>query len=156
MKSYALKKFLISSAVACATLLCTTASGTLAQTGEPGKSPWGPDDERGALNKITPESVMAALSQVTSGKTYDLSVEYYVGMPSYDFNGQPRYQIWNVHTPRGTIIDNPTGLSQEQNELVTYSGSAISMYTHTGTHVDALAHFGIRGQIWNGFETEEH
>ena len=105
MKSYALKKFLISSAVACATLLCTTASGTLAQTGEPGKSPWGPDDERGALNKITPESVMAALSQVTSGKTYDLSVEYYVGMPSYDFNGQPRYQIWNVHTPRGTIID---------------------------------------------------
>ena len=27
---------------------------------------------------------------------------------------------------------------------------------HTGTHIDALNHFGIRGKIWNGFKADEH
>jgi kynurenine formamidase len=30
------------------------------------------------------------------------------------------------------------------------------MYTHTGTHIDALNHFGVDGQIYNGFRPEEH
>jgi kynurenine formamidase len=30
------------------------------------------------------------------------------------------------------------------------------MYTHTGTHIDALNHFGLRGEIWNGFRSDEH
>ncbi|HYP49942.1 MAG TPA: cyclase family protein, partial [Pyrinomonadaceae bacterium] len=39
---------------------------------------------------------------------------------------------------------------------VTYSGDAISMYTHTGTHIDTLNHFGLDGKIWNGFDAHEH
>jgi kynurenine formamidase len=136
----------------------TLSAGTVATAEEDtaGVSPWGPDDQIGALNLISETSVLDVLRRVSSGKVYDLSVEYYVGMPSFDFYGQPRYQVWNVHTPQGTTVDNPTKLTREQNELVTYSGSAISMYAHTGTHVDALAHFGLRGKIWNGFETKEH
>ncbi len=42
------------------------------------------------------------------------------------------------------------------NELVSYSGDAISMYTHTGTHIDALNHFGYHGRIFNGFSVDEH
>lgn len=145
---------LIRTAIAVGALLLSSAA--LAQTGKPGKSPWGPDDEIGALNRLTESSVLEALKLISSGKVYDLSVEYFVGMPSYDFNGQPRYQIWNVHTPQGTIVDNTTGLGDEVNELITYSGSAISMYAHTGTHVDALAHYGIRGKIWNGFESDKY
>lgn len=114
------------------------------------------EDEIGALNRITPASTLAVLSRVSSGKTYDLSVEYYVGMPSYYFLGQPRYQIWNVHTPQGTIVDDPTGIGPEANARVTYSAQAISMYVHTGTHIDALAHFGLQGRIWNGYSAEEH
>ena len=30
------------------------------------------------------------------------------------------------------------------------------MYSHTGTHIDALNHFGIHGKIWNGFKADEH
>ena len=127
-----------------------------ADTERVGRSPWGPTDEIGALNKITPASVLKVLSRVSSGKTYDLSVEFYVGMPSYYFLGQPRYQIWNVHTPQGTIVDDPNGLGREKNSLVTYSGSAFSMYAHTGTHIDALSHFGLQGEIFNGFKTQDH
>lgn len=31
-----------------------------------------------------------------------------------------------------------------------------SRCTHTGTHIDALNHFGLHGRIWNGFTADEH
>jgi kynurenine formamidase len=30
------------------------------------------------------------------------------------------------------------------------------MYTHTGTHIDALAHFGLHGKIWNCFAADQY
>ena len=66
-----------------------------------GVSPWGPDDELGRLNLITEQSVATTLSRITSGKSYDLSVDFSIGMPSYDAGGEPRYIHWMVHTPRG-------------------------------------------------------
>lgn len=122
----------------------------------PASSPWGRADEIGALNRISESSTLDVLKRISSGKTYDLSVEYYVGMPSYYFLGQPRYQIWNIHTPQGTVVDDPTGLGETQNRRITYSGQAISMYVHTGTHIDSLAHFGLGGRIYNGFSAEVH
>ena len=75
-----------------------------------GKSPWGPDDEIGSLNLMSDSTRLEVLSQVESGKTYDLSVKYFVGMPSFHALGDPGYQYWLTHTPHGTIVDNPNGL----------------------------------------------
>lgn len=121
-----------------------------------GISPWGPNDEIGTLNMMTEASKLQVLSRISGGRSYDLSVEYYVGMPSFDALGDPGYQYWLTHTPKGTVVDNPNGLGQAMNEKVSYTGDAISMYTHMGTHIDALNHFGLNGQIWNGFKPEEH
>ncbi len=121
-----------------------------------GKSPWGADDQIGALNLMTPESRLAILSRIASGETYDLSVEYFVGMPSFHHLGDPGYQYWLTHTPRGTVVDNPNGLGERMNSKVSYTGDAISMYTHMGTHIDALNHFGLDGKIWNGFTPDKH
>lgn len=121
-----------------------------------GTSPWGADDQIGALNLMTPESRLAILSRIASGKTYDLSVDYFVGMPSFHHLGDPGYQYWLTHTPRGTVVDNPNGLGERMNSKVSYTGDAISMYTHMGTHIDALNHFGLDGKIWNGFTPVEH
>ncbi|NVJ46748.1 MAG: cyclase family protein [Cytophagia bacterium] len=123
---------------------------------EVGVSPWGPNDEIGTLNMMTEASKLQVLSRISGGRSYDLSVEYYVGMPSFDALGDPGYQYWLTHTPRGTMVDNPNGLGQAMNEKVSYTGDAISMYTHMGTHIDALNHFGLNGQIWNGFTPEEY
>ncbi|WP_421797677.1 cyclase family protein [Haliscomenobacter sp.] len=123
---------------------------------EVGISPWGKADEIGTLNMMTDASKLAILSKVKSGKTYDLSVEYFVGMPSFHALGDPAYQYWLTHTPRGTVVDNPNGLGNAMNEKVSYTGDAISMYTHMGTHIDALNHFGLNGKIWNGFSADEH
>ncbi len=125
-------------------------------TEEVGLSPWGKDDEIGTLNMMTDQSRLLILSRINSGKVYDLSVEYFVGMPSFHSLGDPAYQFWLTHTPRGTIVDNPNGLGKAMNEKVSYTGDAISMYTHMGTHIDALNHFGLNGKIWNGFSASEH
>jgi kynurenine formamidase len=47
-------------------------------------------------------------------------------------------------------------VGDEENRLVGYSGDCITMYTHCGTHIDTLNHFGYCGEIWNGFNEREH
>lgn len=121
-----------------------------------GVSPWGVDDEIGRLNLITAESRVAILSRINGGAAYDLSVEYFIGMPSWQAAGDPHYQLWLTHTPRGTVIDDPMHVGDAMNAHVSYTGTAVSMYTHMGTHIDALNHFGLNGEIWNGFKADEH
>ena len=137
-------------------LVGSTLSGVASAQNHVGESPWGAKDELGRLNLITPASRADIMSRVSAERVYDLSVDYFVGMPSWQAAGDPHYQIWMTHTPHGTEIDDPMGVGREMNGHVGYTGSAISMYTHTGTHIDAFNHFGIGGQIYNGFRAEEH
>lgn len=130
-------------------------SGAYANEGV-GRSPWGADDEIGRLNLMTAQSRSAILARLSGGKTYDLSVEYFIGMPSWQAAGDPRYRIWMTHTPHGNVIADPLRVGKAMNRHVSYSGAAISMYTHMGTHIDALSHFGLDGRIWNGFESRDH
>ena len=119
-------------------------------------SPFGSKDEIGMLNLIDAKSRDAIVSRADASKIFDLSVDYFVGMPSWIAAGDPGYQIWMTHTPRGEQIDDRMGIGQSANELVSYSGDAISMYTHCGTHIDALCHFGYHGEIFNHFKAAEH
>lgn len=110
------------------------------------KSPWGPADEIGTLNMMTDASRFDVLKQVASGKVYDLGVELFVGMPTCCAPfGDPTFQIWMTHAPA----------RNQEKELLSYSGDGVSMYTHTGTHIDALNHFGLRGKIWNQVSADD-
>ncbi len=110
------------------------------------KSPWGPADEIGTLNMMTDASTFDVLKQVASGKIYDLGVDLFVGMPTCCGSwGDPTYQIWMTHTPaRGNA-----------KERLSYSGEGVSMYTHIGTHIDSLNHFGLNGKIWNQVSADD-
>lgn len=119
------------------------------------KSPWGPDDQIGRLNLMTDASRADVLRRIAGGRVYDLGVEYHKRMPSWSLLGDPTYQFWMTHTPAGTVVDNVLDLGATMHERVSYSGDAVSMYTHTGTHIDTLAHFGLDGRIWNGFHHRE-
>jgi kynurenine formamidase len=77
-------------------------------------------------------------------------------MPSWQAAGDPPYQMWLTHTPHGNVIADPMGLGHAMNEHVSYTGAAVSMYVHMGTHIDALSHFGLGGRIYNGFAAREH
>jgi kynurenine formamidase len=119
-------------------------------------SPYGPDDELGALNKMTGAAQASILARADGSRVYDLSIDYFVGMPSFQAAGDPAYQIFMSHTPGGTAVDNLNGVGDDVNRRVCYSGDVIFMYTHTGTHIDALNHFGVDGKIYNGFTPEEN
>lgn len=136
--------------------LALSLSTTPLLAGQVGTSPWGEEDEIGRLNLITPASQAAVLSRLAGGKSYDLAVEYFIGMPSWQAAGDPHYRLWMTHTPHGTAIDDPLHQGEQMNAHVSYTGAAVSMYTHMGTHIDALNHFGLEGRIWNGFSAEEH
>ncbi|CAN7631399.1 MULTISPECIES: cyclase family protein [unclassified Ensifer] len=144
----------LSRALAASLIAGLVGNAALAQ--EVGKSPWGPKDEIGRLNLITPESRAAILSRIDGGRSYDLAVEYFIGMPSWEAAGDPPYQMWMTHTPHGTAVSDPMKVGKEMNEHVSYTGSAVSMYAHMGTHIDALNHFGLNGKIWNGYAATEY
>lgn len=99
-------------------------------------------DEIGRLAWMTPESQAAALAAADPSRAFDLAVDYFLGMPSWTVLGDPEYDIWLTHTPEA-----------EGHE---YSGTAISMYTHVGTHICSLNHLGHDGRFWSGWTAQEH
>jgi hypothetical protein len=121
---------------------------------EVSSSPWGPDDQLGALNRMTPASQGAILARADGTSTYDLSVDFFVGMPSFQAAGDPSYQMFMSHTPSGTVVDDLNGAGREVNSNICYSGDVVFFYTHTGTHIDAFCHFGINGETYNNVSVE--
>ena len=77
-------------------------------------------------------------------------------MPSWQAAGDPPYQMWMTHTPHGNVVADSMKVGEKMNRHVSYTGSAVSMYAHMGTHIDALNHFGLNGKIWNGFSEAEY
>ncbi len=120
------------------------------------KSPWGESDQIGRLNWLTDESRAKVMSSIDTSRHYDLKVNFFMGMPSWKGAGDPAYQIWMTHTPQGNVNDNLMAVTKAGKELISYSGDAFSMYTHTGTHIDSFNHFGYRGELWNGYNVERH
>jgi kynurenine formamidase len=98
----------------------------------------------------------AILQACDASRIFDLSVEYFVGMPSWTAAKDPKYEIWMTHTPQGTIHDGLSGMAEYVHRTYSYSGSAISMYSHVGTHLCSLNHIGLLGRFWNGWKAETH
>ena len=107
-------------------------------------------------NLMTSESMARVMSEIDAHKVFDLSVDYFNAMPSWTAGGEPTCQISVIRTPNGNIVDDYGGAGRAQNELVASCGETISMYTHCGTHIDTLCHFGYHGTMWNGFTAVEH
>jgi kynurenine formamidase len=119
-------------------------------------SPFGPEDGIGMLNLTHVLNTQHVLNEVDARKTFDLAVDYFIGMPNWTLAGDPPFQICMSGTPNGGLLDDPLGIGEAQNRMVGRSGDVISMYTHSGTHVDTLNHMGYGDTIWNGFTEKEH
>ena len=111
---------------------------------------WGPDDQRGTLNLITPEKTRQAARLVTDGVTVSLAhfVSEEEAIDSQTF-GPTRHWM--------TSIDPATGLPR-------FALDAISFSLHDGqlSHLDALCHYRTERDgkllIFNGYEQnlDEH
>ncbi len=115
---------------------------------------WGDDDQVGALNAMTEETVLAALRGVTQGRAYDLGVTLAKG--SFVAPVHASTEVVAYRTPHGLFreglpgFDDPSGVS--------FNTSVVILSDHAGTQIDGLCHatFGADHHWYNGFRDEEH
>jgi kynurenine formamidase len=110
---------------------------------------WGADDERGALNLLTPEVVLAASQTPKTGVVYNLGLPVQrSGVPVFEYRGAPQRLTLTGAGEMGafTSMGAPEDLGANEDTLV--------IPAHNGTHMDALSHVFAEGKIYNGFDAK--
>jgi kynurenine formamidase len=106
---------------------------------------WGADDERGALNLLTPQVVAAAAQLCRSGKVYPLGLPIqHQGMPTFGYRGAPQRLSLRNQADEGAFVayGAPPDLGANEDILI--------LATHNETHLDALSHIHSKGTLYNG------
>jgi len=107
---------------------------------------WGPDDERGALNYITPPLVAKAAHTITDGETVSCALEFPT-RPAPD-NPKPAQHMMVVAGDACTETGIP-GMESAMDFIgVAFHGMAVS-------HIDALCHVFVDEVMYNGFEASD-
>ncbi len=111
-------------------------------------SEWGPTDQRGAANRLTPERVKAASSLIKDGKVYSLGRLYEHGMP---LPGKRHFSL--------TIPGSPTGGPSGKNQGVYHDDLFSGEIGQIGTQLDGLGHVGVRigadDYFYNGYRRSQ-
>ena len=110
---------------------------------------WGPDDEIGTLNYITPERVARAARLVTAGKVFALGIPLQREGPQ----SGTRQRFNPIHTMFRDGGDRPMDAAAVL-EMQGYGGSddMIVMPLQSVTQWDSLAHIFDSGKMWNGYD----
>lgn len=112
---------------------------------------WGPDDQAGASNRITPQSVLDALGLVTTGTIYELGQMYEQGMPLY---GTRSY----------SMVLPAKGPASGDNRLIGNEEYLSTQIGQVGTQFDGLGHIGqeitredgaVHQVFYNGFTADD-
>ena len=111
----------------------------LAQTQKCKPSHWGKNDEIGAANRITLQSVLAAAKLVTTGKTYSLGITIDSTTPAFP----PRNMALLVVQP-----GQEDGKRPFPNGLV-YNDDLFQGWFGIGPQIDGLGHVGWDGVYYN-------
>jgi kynurenine formamidase len=102
-------------------------------------SEFGPDDEVGNLNYVTPEKTLAASKLVTRGKAYRLGIETNKDTPTY----APRTFAITVVQP-GQVAGGTLGPTK-----TTYNDDIIAGWVGVGSQIDGLGHVGVDNLYFN-------
>lgn len=106
---------------------------------------WGADDERGALNLLTPDVVARAAASVRTGRTYPLGIPIQAdGVPLMDYRGKPMRLTLEDSTDEGSYADFGCKPGTGAHEDVMIFAS------HTTSHMDALIHVYEDWEHYNG------
>jgi len=112
---------------------------------------WGPRDERGTLNFVTPERVLAACALPRRGLVVSCALPFDARGPQTGFAGR--------HNPVHVMLaDGGDALAGAQDFLpggFRYADDAIHMPLQCGTQWDALAHVFYDGRMYNDRDMRE-
>jgi hypothetical protein len=113
-------------------------------------SRWGPQDEVGASNHMTPQKIMETVRLIKTGKVYEMGHVYQAEQPAFGT------RVFALRIPGGPANDEPFG----KNKLIYHDNFLATEIGQTGTQFDGLAHIGCetgkRGDMaemryYNGF-----
>lgn len=108
---------------------------------------WGPEDEVGALNYLTPDEVRAGLATVRDGRTFTL------GAPLATPQGDPVFPgRWAAR--RFVVADKAgfrAGHWQPLPGGLEFADDYVTGFAQASTHCDALGHMWYGDRLWNGY-----
>jgi kynurenine formamidase len=102
-------------------------------------SPWGPNDQTGATNRITPAVTKAAAAEIKDGKVIVMSYPLTDGVPLFG----TRFTKTIL-----TAVSLAPGAAFGENQL-TYMEDTWLSQSHVGTHLDGLGHIGRKDCYFN-------
>lgn len=111
---------------------------------------WGPDDEVGALNYLTPDVVLRSLGAVKQGKVITLQ------MPMANPSGDPVFP-GRVGAQRFMVLDKGHYIAGRGPSFpgdMEYADDAMFCFLQGSTQYDAPGHAWYDDRIWNGYEAK--
>ena len=102
-------------------------------------SKFGPNDEVGNLNHVTPAKTLAASKLVTNGKAYRLGIETNKDTPAFPPRTFSLIVLQPGQTAGGSLGPTKT----------TYNDDIINGWVGIGSQLDGLGHIGIDGMYYN-------
>jgi kynurenine formamidase len=109
---------------------------------------WGPGDEVGTLNHITPDAVRRAARLVRKGRVFSLAI-------AYDDTGPQRGHLRRFNPMTFMLRDGDDAFSRGLDGLRRGDGFAsevLFLAAQGATHWDALGHAFYEARMWNGYD----
>ena len=102
-------------------------------------SPWGPNDQTGATNRVTAAVTKAAASEIKDGKVIEMSYPLADGIPLFGTRFTKTILTATSLAP---------GAAFGENQL-TYMEDTWLSQSHVGTHLDGMGHIGRKDCYFN-------
>jgi kynurenine formamidase len=100
---------------------------------------WGAEDERGTLNLITPDMIVAAARLVREGVVVGLGAIAGPDGPIAPIRDRTWHTVRYWVSPIAGVVED-----------------VLTINSHAGTHIDALSHALHEGRMYNGFSASDH
>lgn len=108
---------------------------------------WGPDDEVGSLNYLTPEKIVAASKLIKTGKVFTLQCPLTQDWNEPLWPGRSPSIRYNVKDASGYLVGRKPAVGGYKS-----ADDWIALFTHGTTHMDSLVHTWHGNQVWNGYD----
>jgi kynurenine formamidase len=107
---------------------------------------WGPEDELGTLNHVTPADIVEAAKLVRTGKVISMALPFDQKGPAFGLRGRfnPIHLMIATGAEAYAGVQDPAGMR--------YADDIIIMPLQCGTQWDALSHVFYGNQMWNGYD----
>jgi kynurenine formamidase len=115
------------------------AQGDAACQGIVKASPFGPTDQTGATNRVTPAVTKAAAAEIQEGKVIPMSYILKDGVPLFGSRFSKTVLTAHSLAPGAAFGENQ----------VTYMEDTWLSQSHVGTHLDGMGHIGIKDCYYN-------